>query len=262
MRVFRIPLVFLLAVGCSSAGAPEQPSDSPGWDGNVQQWGTLRDVMHGKVMDGQVRLSDATDKPHTFGIGAPDKLQGEILIADSVAWLAKIKDDNQIVTQRSSPEDSAVLLAVAQVPLWSDVAVDQDVSADDFDDFIKSTMLQAGLDKLETVPFMIEGQFSSLNLHVLNGQCPFAVVKVDVGGAGPPHRTTLNDVEGLLVGFYAENGAGRITHHSTSTHVHALVENGDDQASGHVDAVALKAGSVIRVPVLSSGRMDAVNHEM
>jgi len=253
MRAFWIPVVVLsLAFGCTSSKTPEMPSDSLGWDGNVQQWGTLREVMHGEVMDGQVRLFEVTGKPSVFGIGAPDRLQGEILIADSVAWVAKIKDGNRIVTQRSSPEDSAVLLAVSQVPQWSEVTVDQDVSAEEFDDFIQNTISQAGLEKLETVPFVIEGQFSSLNLHVLNGQCPFAEIKVEVEGAGPPHRTMLNDVQGILVGFYAENGVGRITHHSTRTHVHALVGTGNKRVAGHVDAVALKMGTVIRVPVLRS----------
>ena len=135
-----------------------------------------------------------------------------------------------------------------------DVAVEQDVSADEFDDFIQKTISQAGFDKLQTIPFVIEGQFSSLDLHVLNGQCPFAEVKVEIDGTGPPHRTTLNDVHGLLLGFYAEHGAGRITHHSTRTHVHALVGTGDERVAGHVDAVALKLGTVIRVPVLRSER--------
>jgi alpha-acetolactate decarboxylase len=210
--------------------------------------------MHGEVMDGQVRLADATDKPHVFGIGAPDKLQGEILIVDSVAWVAKIRDGNRIEVRKGSPEDSAVLLAITQVPRWTEVTVTQDISADEFDDCIQKTISQAGLDKLETVPFVIEGQFSSLDLHVLNGECPFAKVKGKIEGAGPPHRKTLNDVQGQLVGFYAENGAGRITHHSTHTHVHALVGTEEERGAGHVDAVALKAGTAVRVPMLISER--------
>ena len=243
----------LFAVGCTSSETSEKPSHSPGWDGKVQQWGTLREVMHGKIMDGQVHLSEVTDQPHLYGIGAPDKLHGEILIADSATWVAKFRDGNRIETRRSSPQDSAVFLAVSQVPRWTDVTLDQDVSADEFDDLIQKTLRQAGLDKLETVPFVVEGQFSSLKLHVLNGQCPFAEVKVKIEGAGPPHRTTLNNVKGLLVGFYADKGTGRITHHWTRTHAHALVGTEDDRVAGHVDAVALKAGTVIRVPAYRSG---------
>jgi len=255
MRSFWIPLVmlFLFAFGCTSSEMPEKPSYSPGWDGKVQQWGTLREVMLGKIMDGQVRLSEVTDKPHLYGIGAPDKLHGEILIADSVTWVAKVRDGNRIETRRSSPEDSAVFLAVSHVPRWTDVTVDQDVSADKFDDFIQKMIRRAGLHKLETVPFVIKGQFSSLKLHVLNGQCPFAEVKVKIEGAGPPRRTTLNDVRGLLVGFYADKGAGRITHHWTRTHVHALVGTEDERITGHVEAVTLKAGTVVRLPVRRSG---------
>ena len=132
--------------------------------------------------------------------------------------------------------------------------MDEDVSAAEFDDFIQRTLSQAGLDKLETVPFVVEGKFSSLDLHVLNGQCPFAEVTVEVEGAGPPIRTKLSDVRGVLVGFYAENGAGRITHHGTRTHIHAFVGLDDNPVVGHVDAVSLKANTIIRVPVRRSER--------
>ncbi len=209
--------------------------------------------MHGEVMDGQVRCSDVTNKPNVFGIGASDRLQGEILICESVVWVAKVQDGNRIETRRSdSAEDSAVFLAVSQVPQWTETTVEQDVSAEEFDDFIQKTINQAGLDKLETVPFVIEGQFPSLKMHVLNGRCPFAEVRIEVEGAGPPHRIALNDVQGLLVGFYSDSGAGRITHHSTRTHVHALVGTEDNRMVGHTDEVALKAGTHIRVPTYHS----------
>ncbi len=231
---------------------PELASDSPDWDGKVQQWGTLREVIQGEVMDGQVRLSEAIDKPHVYGIGAPDKLHGEILIANSLAWIAEIEEGERIGVRQSDTTDSAVLLAISQVPRWNEVTVDDDVSAEEFDEFIQRTLSQAGLDTLETVPFVVEGEYSSLDLHVLNGQCPFAEVTVETEGAGPPIRTKLRDVRGVLVGFYAENGAGRITHHGTRTHLHALVGSKDNRVVGHVDAVSLKAKAVIRVPMRRS----------
>ena len=208
--------------------------------------------MHGEVMDGQVRLFEAIDEPHVYGIGAPDKLQGEILVADSVAWVATVQDGERIEVRRSDKSDSAVLLALSQVPRWTEVTVDEEVSAEEFDDLIQKMISQAGLHNLETVPFVIEGQFASLDLHVLNGQCPFSEVTVKREGAAPPLHAKLNDVAGLLVGFYAEKGAGRITHHWTRTHVHALVGSEDDRVVGHVDAVALKSGAIIRVPVRRS----------
>jgi alpha-acetolactate decarboxylase len=256
MRLFWLSAVTLCAIGCTSSETPQKLSETPAWDGTVQQWGTLREVMHGEVMDGQVRLSEVTDKPHVVGIGAPDKLQGEILIADSVAWLAQVRDGDRIETRKGSPKDSAVFLAISRVPRWTDMKVEQDVPADEFDDFIQKTLDQAGLTKLETVPFVIEGEFPALNLHILNGQCPFAEVKADIEGAGPPHRKTLTDVQGLLVGFYAENGAGQITHHWTRTHVHALVGAQDSRVAGHVDEVALKAGTTIRLPVYSTNHRE------
>jgi alpha-acetolactate decarboxylase len=244
MTVVAMPL----AIGCTSSETPEKKPSSPSWDGKVEQWGTLREVMHGEVMRGQVLLSDVVDKPHVFGIGAPDQLQGEIVIADSAAWVAKVQEGERIETRPSVVSDSAVFLAVSQVPRWIEVRIERDVAAGEFDDFVQKVLRQAGLNELEAVPFAIEGRFAPLKLHVLRGQCPFAEVKVEAEGSGPPLRTTLKDARGLLVGFYSEKGAGRITHHWTRSHVHALVGIEDDRVAGHVDAVALKAGSVVRVP--------------
>lgn len=242
-------VTLLLAIGCMIPNARTAEPDRPGWNGEVQQWGTLREVMHGTVMEGQVRLSEVTDKPNVYGIGAPGKLQGEILIANSETWIAEIRDGNRIETrQTDGSDDTAVFLAVSQVPNWSETTVDRDVSAEEFDDFLQETLRGAGLEGIETVPFVVEGRFPSVNLHVLNGQCPFAEVESEIEGAGPPHRITIKDSAGLLVGFYSEQGAGRITHHWTRTHVHALIGNKEDRVAGHVDAVALKAGTVIRVP--------------
>jgi alpha-acetolactate decarboxylase len=172
MRLFWLPgIVMSLTIGCTDSTIP----DAPGWDGKVQQWGTLRAVMHGEIRDGQISLSDVTGKPHVYGIGAPDGLRGEILIADSVAWVAKVRDGDQIETRQSdSHKDSAVFLAVAQVPQWTTVRLERDTSAEEFDNFVQTTISDAGLDKLETVPFVIDGNFPTVELHVLNGQCPFA----------------------------------------------------------------------------------------
>jgi hypothetical protein len=204
-------------------------------------------------MDGQVRLAEATNRPHVFGIGAPDKLQGEILIAESRTWVAKLREGRVETRESDSPSESAVFLAVARVPRWTEITLDADVAAEDFDDFIHSTLAGAELAELETVPFVIEGRFPTLNLHVLNGQCPFAEVQTSLPGSGPPHRLELTDAQGTLVGFYGEHGAGRITHHWTRTHVHALVGPDNDRTAGHVDAAALKAGAIVRVPVLRGG---------
>ena len=242
--------VLLLVVESMVPETLSADPDRPAWNGKVQQWATLREVMHGTVMEGQVRLSEVIGKRHIYGIGAPDKLQGEILIADSEVWIAKIQDGNHVETrQTDGTKETAVFLAVSQVPNWSEVTLDRDVSAEEFDEFMQQTLSRAGLQELETVPFVIEGKFPSVDLHVLNGQCPFGEAKSDLEGAGPPHRASLKDARGLLVGFYSESGAGRITHHWTRTHVHALLDTeAKNRMAGHVDAVSLQSGTVVRIP--------------
>ena len=216
--------------------------------------GALREVMHGTIFDGRVEVSKVGGRRHVFGIGARDKLRGEILVFDGAVWVAEVDEKDRISVRKASSSDKAVFLAIARVPQWVAVRIDHDIPADQFDRFIEQAVKRHGLGMVETVPFTIEGSFAELKLHVLNGECPFAEVKSKVPGAGPPHRETLGAVQGKMVGFYAEDGAGRITHHSTRTHVHVLAKKGKQNVLGHVDETMIKAGSILRLPKLDARR--------
>ena len=86
-------------------------------------------------------------------------------------------------------------------------------------------------------------------MHIINGECPTVGSGQSRAGASPePYRAAHEVAYGTLVGFYAEGQAGVLTHHDSRTHVHAMLA-GEQPLMGHVDAVDLKAGAVVRVPV-------------
>ena len=89
--------------------------------------------------------------------------------------------------------------------------------------------------------FRIEGRAKRLELHVLDHSCPIAAPE------GPePWRYSGEDVPVQLIGFYAENSGGQLTHHGQTTHIHALLP--ETGLSGHVDAVALADGARLFLP--------------
>jgi hypothetical protein len=97
-----------------------------------------------------------------------------------------------------------------------------------------------------TVPFVVEGALHELELHVLNGACPFRAAQGNDAGRAPLRRS-FDRASGTLVGFVTDEPPGVLTHHGSRTHVHVLVES-PERISAHVDRVTVAAGSVIRVP--------------
>ncbi len=102
---------------------------------------------------------------------------------------------------------------------------------------------QAGLDQ-STFPFVIKGDFVAVRVHVVNGRC------LRMATPDPDDRSFRNEVpraSGVLLGFCSDEPPGPITHHGTSTHVHALL-HADEPLMAHVETVGVQRRGVIRLP--------------
>ncbi|MFQ5463804.1 MAG: hypothetical protein ACE5E5_14400 [Phycisphaerae bacterium] len=53
--------------------------------------------------------------------------------------------------------------------------------------------------------------------------------------------------EGVLVGFYYDGKPGVLTHAGKKLHVHAVLQD-EHHTVGHVEAVSVEPGAVIRLP--------------
>ncbi len=222
------------------------------WDGRVSRWGTLREVLRDGQSQGRVRLADFSNKPHAYGLGALENLTGEILIHNGRVWVSKCENSQKLKTSNHpANETRATLLAVSYVPSWKKIRVDQSITDEQFDHWILEVANQHGLSSHEVFPFMVTGNFQHLSVHVLSGQCPVAAAQSGESTNHQPYRNQWYDINATLVGFYGKDLAGILTHHDSSTHVHALIED-DLKIIGHVDALELKAGSILYLPDLQS----------
>lgn len=247
-RVLLGALALLLLPACAQHGPAGDPEPSPavaGWDGTVQRWGTLKDVLRKGQTQARVDLSVATTSPHAYGIGALEGVRGEVLVRDGEVWVSRVDGD---ACQTGSPADNeqATLLALAHVPAWVEVPVERPVAADALDAFIGAEARRLGLPVDRPVPVLVEGPLTGLSLHVLNGACPFAQPLPPDDPRAPLRREAAR-VTGLLVGFYSEGPPGELTHHGHRTHLHALVARAP-LLMGHADAVGLAPGAVLRLP--------------
>jgi alpha-acetolactate decarboxylase len=220
------------------------------WDGTLVQYGTMREAVGMQNHQGRVALSTLVDRPHFFGVAALEKLDGEITVFDSDLTVTGVTPEGKLESIQG--EDlQATLLVGAYVPAWTERTFDHAVPATGFDDVIRDAAKQSGIDVAKPFVFTIDGEFSDVRLHVINGACPMhaRLKEIDIPAAQAPFEGKYPSVRGRLVGVYATNAVGTLTHPATSTHVHLIFEDASGvRATGHVEQIGLGAGAVLKLP--------------
>lgn len=197
----------------------------------VEVTGTLREVMHGGSSEARVALHDVV-KPGVIAVGALAGLRGEVTVLDGNVT-ASVVTDGEVVTTQAAGDLRATLLVHATVRGWRDIPVPGPIEAADLDRELERLLVAAGVDVEAPVPILVEGSFSALTWHVIDG-----------GHGSTTTITSSSPGPALLVGFFSRHHEGVFTHAGQRTHLHALVAG----ATGHVDEVAVAAGATLRVP--------------
>lgn len=228
---------FTLVSGCASSAGR--------W--NVQHWGTMQEVLRDGKTEGRVRVADVA-KPDTVAVGAIQDLAGEISILNGETWTARVIDGELIARQDPEPGDlRATLLVAARVPRWQVVAVDTDVTPEQFEAFLAAAIERSGLGHERVVPFMVEGPLAAVKVHVINGRCPRAAAATEPDPEHQPFRGSWPQARGTIVGFFAEGQTGVLTHHGSRIHAHALLA-AQRPVMGHVDQLGLRPGAMLFLP--------------
>lgn len=228
-------------------------ADGGAWDGKIVQYGKMHEAIGQQQHQGRVQLSQLIERPHFYGVAALAKLEGEVTLVDGKVTVTRVDAEGQLAPGEKAADDaSATLLVGAYVPSWNEQKVAKSVSPDEFDEYIANAATRAGLNASEPFVFVIEGEFSKLSFHVINGACPLhaRLKKINLPEGQRPFEAELEKVKGTIVGVFAKDAVGNITHPATSTHMH-LVFN-DDQSgkrvTGHVEQIGLLEGAVLRLP--------------
>ncbi|MBK7877618.1 MAG: acetolactate decarboxylase [Planctomycetes bacterium] len=211
-----------------------------GWDGTIWQKGTMREVMRDGRTEERARVVEAARGPDVVGIGALTGLAGEISIVDGAVWITRSLTGRRLATtQGAAAEEGATLLVTASVPEWVELPIDREIDLEDVPAW-------AGFPNRDwtVAPFVVRGHLLGLEAHVLNGACPY---REPIPTGKEPVRRSAATTFGTLVGFWARDGAGTLTHADQTVHAHVIVR-GDETWTGHVDRVRIGAGSIVRVP--------------
>jgi acetolactate decarboxylase len=241
-------LVLAMALLRTAALAGGTPGDSPNqpaaWDGRIEQWGAMREVLAEGKTEARINLAELTKKPHAYAVGALAGLEGEILVLDGRVLVSRGEKSTGQKTGSAEPKDvQAALLTAAYVPRWQDLEIDRDVPPGEVDDYLKERISKAGFAEEAVVPFLMQGEFINLKIHVVNKTCPHGATP---GQPDTTYRAALLRRRGTALGFFAISGAGVYTHHDSKTHMHFSAA--DATMMAHVDQLGIKKGTVLRLP--------------
>ena len=240
---FLVPLLLAAATACLAE--PPDQDDAPATPLRqgppVHSFGAMREVLRDGRTEARVALEDVLS-PDTVAVGATEGLAAEITIDRGAVHLAEVVREadpslRSIGVRRDATGERATLLITAEVETWepSPLSPVEDLAA--LEDAVRAAALAAGIDPAKPLPFRVEGTASALQLHVLDHSCPIAHPE------GPaPWRFDGQAVPVQLVGFYAEDAGGVLTHHGQRSHVHAVLP--EEGVAGHVDAVRFEGMDV------------------
>jgi alpha-acetolactate decarboxylase len=246
---FGVGLVLLAGL----LGRPLAADDAATWDGKIVQYGKMHDAIGKQQHEGRVQFQKLLTQDRFFGVAALEKLEGEATIYDGKVTITRVDAEGRLEsTESAAPDGQATLLVGAYVPSWTEHKVGRSVATDEFDEYVLDAASKAGINVSAPFVFVVEGEFSNLRLHVINGACPLhaRLRKIELPKEHQPFEVERDTVKGKLVGVFAKDSVGNITHPATSTHMHLLFndEKSGNTATGHVEQIGLREGAILRLP--------------
>jgi acetolactate decarboxylase len=235
-------IALAMTAGCGSSTA------------TVEQFGEMRQVLGGDAADAKSRvaLAKVLDTPHAYAVGALPQLQGEITIIDGQAWIAQPMGNGELQVDGPSAHSSAgaAMLTVAHVEQWDEINIETALGDEALEDFIAERARNAGVELERPFPFVIAGTATDLQTHVVNGACPMKP-GARLAAEQQPWRHQLS-ATGMakVVGFYAADSVGKLTHPGTSVHAHAVFEANGQTVTAHVERMKFAPDAKLYLPIV------------
>jgi acetolactate decarboxylase len=210
----------------------------------VEQYGGMRDTLRMGNTQPRVTFDEITATPNAFAVGALPNLEGEITIFDGNVWVATT-DGTSATTERANTQyNAATLLTVSHIESWVEFDL-PNLPLEEAIEFVAQTY--EPIDVSTPFPFLIIGDSSEFHMHVINGYCP--VASPNLADEFKPWRLNIEKPTPItVVGFFAKNQEGVMTHHGSNIHIHGILDKNGAVATGHLDSVVFMKGATLYLP--------------
>jgi len=214
----------------------------------VEYKGALKNIMRKGDISSKVSLKKFKNTKDFYAIGALDNLKGEIQIFDSKPFITSVI--NNKLSFDNSFNKKATLLVYASVDKWKSINIPNTIiTYKQLESFIEQAAKKNQIKIDEPFPFLIEGTPKSFDWHVINwkdGDTEHSHKKhINSGLHG-----TINNKQIEILGFYSNSHHAIFTHHTTNMHMH--IKTVDHKLAGHVDALTLSEGMVLKLPEINN----------
>ena len=224
--------------------------------------------MHETLAKGQhqarVHMGELDDHEHLYAIGALEGLAGEVTILDSVVFATTVTPQGQ-PRPLDGERVAATMLVGQSVARWTTLPIPEGVTPERFDDVIRNSAIAHDIDPATPFMFVVEGTFTDVRLHVLHGACPVhaRINKLELAAEQRPYELEIATLRGTMVGVYAADAVGKLTHPATSTHAHLVYVDDvtGERITGHLERVGVGPGATLRIPDVAAPKSDEPEHE-
>jgi acetolactate decarboxylase len=183
-----------------------------------------------------IRISDINTL-NLYAIGPVAGLQGEILVVDGRVTSTR-REGGTLVTSHNDTVQAA-LLGYSFISAWKPLlTTNQTMHLHDLDSAISNMRASAS----EPCWVRFQAIVDSIHWHVIHW--PLDVPIEPSNHKRHAHYGVDAALRVDVVGVYAPQGAGVITHHSSNLHLHAITARGE---AVHVEDVVLPPGTVVMI---------------
>lgn len=220
--------------------------ESAGW----LQLGGMHETIAQGHDEGRVTLAELRGREHLYGVGALEGLAGELTLIDSRCVATGV--DAAGAARPAGQDGQATLFVGQSVAAWDALTLAEAVSAARFDATVQARAEAQGRDTSRPFVFQVEGDFDDVRLHVINGACPIRarMHAEELPAEQRPFEWSGARLSGTLIGVYAENAVGQLTHPDTSVHGHLVYSDPltGERLTAHVERLAVAPGAILRLP--------------
>ncbi len=199
-----------------------------------------------KNTDGVVGLKMAIPEKNSYAVGAIQDGSGEITVLNGKVYLDYGNDGIGNSIHTIPPHEKAVLLATSSVDKWQSAKIKKPLAKEDLFKAILSKAKEMGLDTSKPFPFLLEGRFKNLQIHVINGKNPKFAGHGSKEKMFKMAKETKSHQAATIVGFYSADDQGTYTHPGESWHLHTII----DDIGAHVDEIHSGMGVTLKLPVV------------
>lgn len=212
----------------------------------IQSYGHFKKMIHMKETEGVVSIQEAVSVNNTYAIGAIGKGRGEITVVNKKIWLDYGNDGLGESVHEIPLHETAVLLVTAQVSKWHQIIIPENLPGNRLQIFVLEQARRNDINAEKPFPFLLEGKFDNLDLHVINGENEKFAGHSNNETFYKQHKTTKQNQVAIIVGFYSANNQGIYTHPGESWHLHAVID--DENIGAHVDGIEAQKNTILKLP--------------